>query len=79
MIAKEELLRIIHEGIRTEEKAAPLYLKHLAVSVRWVGFTDQQCKHIEDTLRSVAGDSEDHKRTLENMRAKVTKGKRDVY
>jgi len=79
VIARDRLLEMIDKGIRTEEKAGPLYLKHISASVAWYGFTEKQRKHVEGVLRQIASESEEHRASLASARRAVEEGGQDVY
>ena len=79
MITKERLLQNIEEGIRTEESAIPIYMKHISTSLDWFGFRDEDRYHIEENLKKMAEESSAHKNILENIRDSIIKEGRDVF
>ncbi|MBS3761896.1 MAG: hypothetical protein KGZ25_01210 [Planctomycetes bacterium] len=79
MMAKEDLLKALDKAVRTEEKATPLYLRHVSASVPWFGFEDDEKEEIQNVLRSIAQDSSRHREMIEELREKVEQEDRDVF
>jgi hypothetical protein len=61
MIAKEKLLELLKKGLDGEEKAAPIYTKHLEAAVFWAGLDDKNIKEAGLIFRQLAAESVKHK------------------
>jgi len=76
---KDELIAHISEGIRTEESASAIYLKHLNAIVGRGGLPNNvvvDAKRIIDQLISA---NDRHKGLLSDLRERVSREEIDVY
>lgn len=76
---KDELLKQIKKDVWYEEKAVPVYIRHIIHSLPWYGFPEEDEEAIRDILNTLAEDSEQHRQTLENIRGLILGSDKDVY
>lgn len=78
-MTKDELLAEISEGIRTEETASALYLKHLNAIVTRSGLADESNAEAGRIISSLIESNKRHKSILEKLREEVRGEDIDVY
>ena len=64
---KLEIIRLLKEALLSEEKAIPIYNRHLESSVFWTGIDDDGASKARDVLRVLSRDSLRHKMTVEKI------------
>ncbi len=64
---KLEIIRLLKEALLSEEKAVPIYNRHLESSVFWTGIDDKKASKARDVLRVLSRDSLRHKMTVEKI------------
>lgn len=79
MISKEEATKIFTEGIKTEESAIPLYVKHIENTLFLSGFDEVKKARIKEILLQLKQDSGKHKKTYEYLLNITDKSKQNVY
>ena len=79
MIRKDELLRLLKEGIDAEEKSIPVYMDHLGAALFWVGMEPDKAAKIQEAFKHLASCSRRHKEILTGIAGKVREGGRDAY
>lgn len=79
MLTRQELLQKIKDGIFMEEQAAPIYYEHISRSLPRYGFDPPVQKMVAEVMNDVAGDCDQHRRILEEIRDRVLAEAKDVY
>ena len=79
MIGRQELLTILKQALLEEERAIPVYLKHLRTAVYWTGIDKGDVEKIRDAMNILHKDSERHKETLRMLIDRVNIGEKDAY
>lgn len=78
-MTKDELLASISEGIRTEESASVIYLKHLDAIVTRSGLSDDVIDEARQIISTLIRANDRHKAILEDLRKRVQEEEMDVY
>lgn len=71
MTSKEELLSLLKKARVTEERAIPIYTKHLESAVFWAGLSEDAVKRAKEVLHRLAVESEAHKFAADRMIKKI--------
>lgn len=79
MIDKKELISILEKALIAEERAIPIYMKHLKTAVFWTGAAEEDIKRIRKVMSVLLEESERHKKTVETLIDKVKSGGKDAY
>ncbi|MFO8052562.1 MAG: ferritin family protein [Candidatus Omnitrophota bacterium] len=64
---KKELIRLLREALLGEEKAVPIYTKHLDSALFWTGLGKEKSEEIQRIFSQLAKDSKKHKEVVENI------------
>lgn len=78
-MTKDQLLEHIDEGIRTEESAITLYLRHLDAVVTRCGRPNEEVARMKGIIDSLVGNNRRHKALLENLRQEIKAEAVNVY
>lgn len=79
MISKELLLSKLKKGQIAEEKAIPIYTKHLSSAIFWTGI-DKECQDdVRNILKRLADESRGHKEILRSTIEKINKDERNAF
>ena len=78
-MTKEELIRHIQEGIKTEESAVTIYSRHLAAIVSRSGLPESDISKIKKTLEILITANMKHKELLNSLTKRVQGESIDVY
>lgn len=78
-MTREELLEYIDEGIRTEESATALYLKHLDAIVSRSGRPADEIAQIKDIIVALVAANRRHKSLLDKTRQQIMTEDIHVY
>ena len=78
-MTKDQLLEHIDEGIRTEESATTLYLKHLEAIVTRSGLPKDEVARMKVYIESLVADNKRHKALLEKLRNEIKGETANVY
>ena len=78
-MTKEELIRHIQEGIKTEESAVTIYSKHLSAIVTKSGLPTSNISEIKKTLETLINANKQHKDFLNSLMKRVQGESTDVY
>lgn len=70
---KEEILKKIDEAIITEEKAIPIYAKHLESTLFWSDMLEEYAEKIKKLFQKLKKESLGHKGKLEYIK-KIIQG-----
>lgn len=73
MISKEELIGILKKACEVEEKAIPIYTKHLESAVFWTGISRDDALKAREILRRLARESKSHKIIVTRIIEKLEK------
>lgn len=76
---KDELMRHIREGIRTEESAVAIYYKHLRTVITRSGIDADTQDRIRSALEKLKAESMGHRKQLETMMAELEKDSADDF
>ena len=79
MINKEDLLKSLKASLNTEERAIPLYTKHINRTLFLSGFDKDLQSKIKDTLLTLKAESQRHEQIFRSLVDKVERSQRDVY
>lgn len=79
MISKKELLSILEDAKIAEEKAIPIYAKHISSAVFWTGIKQEDIDKIKGTLHTLADESKKHKKMVEHLIDLVKKEGKDAF
>jgi rubrerythrin len=79
MIKKDDLLASLKESLNTEERAIPIYTRHLNSTLFFSGFSKELQKKIKDTLLTLKSESQRHEQVFKALIEKVEKSQKDVY
>jgi hypothetical protein len=79
VIAKDELLIFLKESLYREERAIPLYTRHLNSTMFLSDFSARLRGKIEDVLIKLKSESEGHAILLNSLIDKIKKSQKDVY
>ena len=79
MIDKNELIKILEEALIAEEKAIPIYMKHLATAVLWTGMEKVDMEKIRTTMSVLLVESEGHKNTVLDLLDRIKSGGKGAY
>lgn len=79
MIEKQKLLKILKDALDAEEKAIPIYSKHLESAIFWTGIEKGKIQKIKQSLNRLARDSTAHKRAVERLIEEVKEKDKDAF
>ena len=79
MIDKIELVGILKRSLIEEEKAIPVYMKHLKTAVTWTDISKEDVERIRTTMSVLLEESEGHKRTVQFLLDTIEGGDKDAY
>jgi rubrerythrin len=68
---KDAIIEILNKALTGEEKAVPIYNKHLSSSLFWTGIEKEKSERIKKILKKLANDSSRHKTTVEGLISKL--------
>lgn len=72
---KEDILKKIDEAILTEEKAMPIYTKHIGNTLFWSGLSKETQNKIKDTFLKLKQESSKHINQLEAAKKLISETK----
>ncbi len=78
-MTKEELIKHIQEGMKTEESAVTIYSRHLAAIVSRSGLPEPNISQIKKTLEILIKANRRHKEFLNSLMKRVQGESIDVY
>jgi len=78
-MTKEELIKHIQEGMKTEESAVTIYSRHLAAIVSRSGLPESDISEIKRVLGTLIQGTQRHKRILSGLLRQVQGEAIDVY
>lgn len=78
-MTKEELIRHIQEGIKTEESAVTIYSRHLAAIISRSGLAESNISRIKKTLEILIEANIKHKNLLNSLMKRIQGESIDVY
>ncbi|MFA7255529.1 MAG: hypothetical protein WC133_05480 [Candidatus Omnitrophota bacterium] len=78
-MTKEELLVMLRRGLNEEEKAIPLYTKHLGATLFLSGFKPELQVRVKELLLLLKKESESHAKVYGELIASVKEARQDVY
>lgn len=64
---KEKLILLLKEALFSEEKAVPIYNRHLESSVFWAGLPEDISEKIRNALKLLSKESNTHKMIVEKI------------
>ena len=67
IMTNKALIDSLKQAMYAEEKAIPIYAKHLDAAVQWTGLSQKDVENIQKVLRQLAGESDRHRKTVEAM------------
>lgn len=79
MIQKQELLRILQNALAAEEKAIPIYMKHLSSAIFWTGIDADRIKKAKKLLSRLAEGSTYHKKVVGELIEKIEKENKNAF
>ena len=78
-MTKEELLVMLQRGLDEEERAIPLYTKHIGTTLFLSGFKPEAQVRIKELLMLLKKESESHAKVYNGLLASVKGAQQDVY
>lgn len=78
-MTKEELIKHIQEGIKTEESAVTIYSKHLSAIVSRSGLPESDIAELKKVMGTLIQENKRHKRILIDLLRQVQGEAIDVY
>jgi len=78
-MTREELIKHIQEGIKTEESAVTIYSRHLAAIVSRSGLPESDISKIKKTLEILIKANRAHKKFLDSLMKRVQGESIDAY
>jgi hypothetical protein len=78
-MTKEELIKQIQEGLKTEESAITIYAKHLSAIISRSGLPESSISQIKKTLGILMTANVKHKELLNSLMKRVQRESIDVY
>ena len=79
MITKDDLIASLRENLNTEERAVPIYTKHISSTLFFSGLDKRIQEKIKNTLLTLKRESERHEQIFRALIEKVQKSPKDVY
>jgi len=79
MLKKDELLFLLRECLDIEEKAMPVYARHLNNVLFLSDFSEEDRQKVRDILELLNKESEGHRKKFEDLISKVKGSTQDVY
>jgi hypothetical protein len=79
MIKKEELLNMLEDAKVAEEKAIPIYTRHLSSAVFWTGLEEERVKRMKILLNQLSKESQGHIKVVEYLIDLVKKENQDAF
>ena len=71
---REKLIELLKQGLDAEEKAVPIYNRHLESAVFWLGLSEDRAATLRHALEILAKESSEHMMTLDKILVKLCKG-----
>lgn len=78
-IPKEELIRMLTDAQLDEERAVPVFLRHLSTAIFWTGVTRQKSLKAKAFFEGLSNDSERHKKIVSDLLSKIKEDSRDAF
>ncbi len=78
-MTKEELIRHIQEGIKTEESAVTIYSRHLSAIVSRSGLPESDIAELKRVLGTLIQENQRHKQILSALLRQIQGEAIDVY
>jgi hypothetical protein len=78
-MTKEELLVMLQRGLDEEERAIPLYTKHLSTTLFLSGFKPESQVQIKELLMLLKKESEFHAKVYDGLLMSIKESQQDVY
>lgn len=79
MIKKDMLLELLKKGLDGEEKAVPIYTKHLQSAVFWAGLAQKEAQEARRILEQLAVESAGHKRIVMELIDNIERSDKDAF
>ena len=79
MATKQEILTILHNMLRNEEEAIPIYARHINNELFLSEFSAADRQDIKSKLQILIVESQQHQRKFEDMIRSIEGDARDVY
>lgn len=79
MIKKDALLELLKKGLDREEKAIPIYTKHLKSAVLWTGLEEKDAGEVRRIVEKLATDSEWHKKIVLSLIDSIERLDKDAF
>ncbi len=68
---KQKVIGILTDAILAEEKAMPIYTRHLNTVLFWTGLDEQKAARMKVMFEQLARESEQHKQIVEKLLLKI--------
>jgi len=68
---KQELLEHIQHGIRTEESASAIFMRHLSAMILRSDLPDEEITAVRRTVNALIAENKKHKQLLESLRERI--------
>ena len=78
-VRKNKLLAMIDDALMKEEKAMPLYSRHLKTALFWSGLSTAVREQLRIQLGILETESNRHAKVLAEMKKKIEEDERNVF
>jgi len=78
-IEKKKLLKILEDSIALDDKAIPIYNRHLKTALFWSGLPAAAREQLRIQLGILEKESERHTKVLREMKLKIEGDERNVF
>lgn len=78
-VEKAKLLKMLKDAVTLEDKAIPIYNRHLRTAMFWSGLPAAEREHLRIQLDILIKESERHSRLLDGLYKKIQEDPRDVF
>jgi len=79
MVAKKILLELLTKGLDAEEKAVPVYTKHLESALFWAGLKKETIEEGKATFERLAQESTVHKGIIKDLIEYIERSGADAF
>ena len=78
-VDKKHLLKMLDDAIALEDRAIPVYSRHLKTALFWSGLPPEEREHLRIQLNVLEKESLKHIEALGRLRAGIERDPRDVF
>lgn len=78
-VEKGKLLKMLEDASHLEDRAMPIYSRHLKTALFWSGLDATTREHLRIGLGIIEKESHRHSKVLKEMMDRIREDKRDVF